>query len=238
MPDSTSKPIALVTGGAKRVGAAIVRELVRAGFEVAFTYNRSASHAAALVSSLDGKARSVQCDLAEPGSVDSIVGAIDAGRVSLVVNSASIYVPDSALDDAKSERMRRVNLDVPVAIVKRLAPSLRSNAGCVVNMVDILAERPMPTYSVYCSTKAALWNATLAMARQLAPSARAVGIAPGVVDWPDDMPQAERERYLSRVPLARAGTPEDVAQLVRFLACEGTYITGQVIRLDGGRSIL
>jgi pteridine reductase len=104
-------------------------------------------------------------------------------------------------------------------------------------MVDLLAERPWPEYLAYCASKAALWNLTLGLARELAPEVTVNGIAPGVVEWPDDYPEAERAKYLKRVPLARAGTPEDVANVVQFLVTGGQYVTGQVIRLDGGRSI-
>jgi pteridine reductase len=104
-------------------------------------------------------------------------------------------------------------------------------------MVDLLAERPWPAYLPYCASKAALWNLTLGLARTLAPDVTVNGIAPGVVEWPDDYPASEQEKYLKRVPLARAGTPEDVAATVRFLVTGGSYVTGQIIRLDGGRSI-
>jgi pteridine reductase len=104
-------------------------------------------------------------------------------------------------------------------------------------MVDLLAEKPWPEFLAYCASKAALANLTLGLAKELAPEVTVNGIAPGVVDWPDDYPEADRQKYLKRVPLGRAGTPEDVAHLVHYLATEGSYITGQIIRLDGGRSI-
>jgi len=122
-------------------------------------------------------------------------------------------------------------------LAQSLAPMLRAARGHVVNMIDLLVERPWPEYMAYCASKAALANLTLSLARELAPEVTVNGIAPGVVEWPEDYPQAEREKYLKRVPLARAGTPEDVANLVHFLCTEGSYITGQIIRLDGGRSI-
>jgi pteridine reductase len=125
----------------------------------------------------------------------------------------------------------------PLLLCQRFAATLRSTRGHVINMVDLLAERPWPTYLAYCASKAALKNLTLGLARELAPEVTVNGIAPGVVEWPADYPQAEREKYLQRVPLARAGTPQDVANLVHFLCTEGSYITGQIIRLDGGRSI-
>ena len=104
-------------------------------------------------------------------------------------------------------------------------------------MCDLLAERPWPQYLIYCASKAALANLTMGLARELAPQVTVNGIAPGVVEWPADYPEEERQKYLKRVPLARPGTPQDVANLVHFLVTEGSYITGQIIRLDGGRSI-
>jgi len=114
---------------------------------------------------------------------------------------------------------------------------LRATRGHVVNMVDLLAEKPWPEYLAYCASKAALMNLTLGLARELAPDVTVNGIAPGVVEWPDTYPEADRARYLKRVPLARAGTPQDVADAVAFLVTRGKYITGQILRLDGGRSI-
>jgi len=130
-----------------------------------------------------------------------------------------------------------VHVESPLLLCQSLAPMLRASRGHVINMVDLLAERPWPQYLAYCASKAGLWNLTLGLARALAPEVTVNGIAPGVVAWPDDMPEEDRQRYLKRVPLAREGTPQDVANLVYFLVTEGSYITGQVIRLDGGRSV-
>src|SRR5205807_1329425 len=114
---------------------------------------------------------------------------------------------------------------------------LRESRGHIVNMVDLLAERPWPKYLAYCASKAALWNLTLGLAREFAPDVTVNGIAPGVVEWPDDYPESEKQTYLKRVPLSRAGAPEDVADAVMFFARSANYVTGQILRLDGGRSI-
>jgi pteridine reductase len=114
---------------------------------------------------------------------------------------------------------------------------LRASKGHIINMVDLLAERPWPQYLPYCASKAALANLTLGLARALAPDVTVNGIAPGVVEWPHDYPLSEREKYLKRVPLARAGTPEDVAAALLFFVTSGSYVTGQILRLDGGRSL-
>jgi pteridine reductase len=160
--------------------------------------------------------------------------------VDLLINNASLFIPGDlvATDAAMFARMMAIHVESPVLLAKRFAPQLRAARGHVVNMVDLLAEKPWPQYLAYCTSKAALANATLSLARELAPEVTVNGIAPGVIEWPVVMPAEEREQYLKRVPLARPGTPDDAARLVRFLATEGTYITGQIIRLDGGRSIV
>jgi pteridine reductase len=134
-------------------------------------------------------------------------------------------------------RLMAIHYETPLLLAKAFAPTLRTTRGRIVNMVDLLAERPWPQYLAYCASKAALANLTLALARELAPDVTVNGIAPGVVAWPDDYPESERAKYLKRVPLARAGTPQDVAELVHFLCTGGAYMTGQILRLDGGRSI-
>ena len=237
--------VALVTGGAKRVGRAIVERLAGAGFDVAFTYLTSETDAADLRASLESEGRTalaIKADLTHAQrATDTIAGAFAArfSRLDVLVNSASLYEP-AALDTtdlALSRRMMAIHFESPLLLCQAFAPLLRSSKGHVVNMVDLLAERPWPQYVAYCASKAALWNLTLSLARELAPDVTANGIAPGVVEWPPDYPESEQQKYLKRVPLARAGTPQDVADTVHFLCTAGSYITGQIIRLDGGRSI-
>jgi len=237
--------VALVTGGAKRVGRAIVEHLADRGFDVAFTYYLSGTLADEIAHRYEnGPARVVRI----PGDLDdpeTFVPAVAAefqrhfNRLDLLVNNASAY-EESPLESVKLEDIRRFNavhVESPLLLCQAFAPMLRKSRGHVVNMVDLLAERPWPKYLAYCASKAGLWNLTLGLARALAPEVTVNGIAPGVVAWPDDYPEEEREKYLRRVPLGRAGEPEDVAKLVHFLATDGSYINGQIIRLDGGRSI-
>ncbi len=236
----TDRPIALVTGGAKRVGRAIVQRLTVGGFDVVFTYLSSRGDAEEL--SRQCHAQAIRADLTQPPeAVAQIVNAISpvAARVAVLVNSASIYEPASLeqTDLVLMRRMMAIHYESPLLLSRALAGSLRQTRGHIVNMIDLLAERPWPQYLAYSASKAALANLTLSLARELAPEVTVNGIAPGVVEWPADYPEAERQKYLQRVPLARAGTPQDVANLVYFLAAEGSYITGQVLRLDGGRSI-
>jgi len=245
IPAMPPRRVALVTGGAKRVGRAIVERLAGAGFDVAFTYLTSEADAAALRSKLESSgsnALAIKADLTHAHRATDTIAAAFAGRfdrLDVLVNSASLYEP-APLEETnltQSRRMMAVHFESPLLLCQAFAPLLRSSKGHVVNMVDLLAERPWPQYVAYCASKAALWNLTLSLARTLAPDVTVNGIAPGVVEWPPDYPESEREKYLKRVPLARAGTPQDVAETVHFLCTAGSYITGQIIRLDGGRSI-
>jgi pteridine reductase len=235
---ATTARVALVTGGAKRVGRAIVQRLADSGFQLAFTYNTSRAEAQELADLIGGRA--IEADLMRvEESVDRISKEFPYDRLDVLVNSASLYKP-SPLRDANLDLLRQfmaVHVEAPMLLCRAFEQSLRASRGHVINMCDLLAERPWPEFLGYCASKAALANLTLGLARELAPEVTVNGIAPGVVEWPPGYPLAEQEKYLKRVPLARAGTPQDVANLVHFLATEGSYITGQIIRLDGGRSI-
>ncbi|MDB5355823.1 MAG: dehydrogenase, short-chain alcohol dehydrogenase like protein [Phycisphaerales bacterium] len=237
--------VALVTGGAKRVGRAIVERLADAGFDIAFTYRGSKNEARALTDDLAARGRAaiaIQADFTQlPTAIDAVENEFRAafGRLDVLVNNASIYEPASlaATDLALMRRLWAVHAEAPLLLAQRFAADLRRSRGHIVNMVDLLAERPLPRYLAYCASKAALLNLTLGLARELAPEVTVNGIAPGTVEWPEGYPVSEQEKYLKRVPLGRTGTPNDVAETVLFLCTAGTYITGQIIRLDGGRSI-
>ncbi len=240
-----SSKVALITGAAKRVGREIALTLADEGFDIAFTYLNSEDDARSLLEEIAGKGRRasmIRADLTQPESAVELIHrdiAEKFGRLDLLVNNASLYLRGdlAASNAATAQKLHAIHVVAPLLLCQKFEVMLRENKGHVINMVDLLAERPWPEYLAYCASKAGLWNLTLGLARSLAPDVTVNGIAPGVVEWPDDYPQAEREKYLKRVPLARAGTPEDVAQVVRFLATEGKYITGQIVRLDGGRSI-
>lgn len=242
---SESRPVALVTGGAKRIGRAIVERLARDGYDVAFTYLSSDTEAKALVASLKAvgaRGKAIRADLTKPEKASAaIYRVVDEtfDRLDVLVNNASLYEP-SALADTGTEQIRRLNaihFESPLLLSKQFEQRLQAAKGHIVNMLDLLAERPWPAYLAYCASKAALWNLTLGLAQTLAPDVTVNGIAPGVVEWPPDYPETDREKYLKRVPLGRAGTPEDVAAAVRYFCGDGKYVTGQVLRLDGGRSI-
>jgi len=240
-----SAKVALVTGAAKRVGRTVALTLAAAGYDVAITYLTSRGDADAVVHEIQEHGRralAIRADLQRPEeAIDQIHTAFTKtfDRLDVLVNNASNY-KQMDLQQSRLPEMRQlwaIHVESPLLLCQRFEPMLRAAKGHVVNMVDLLAERPWPQYLPYCASKAGLWNLTLGLARALAPEVTVNGIAPGVVEWPPDYPAAEREKYLNRVPLARPGTPDDVASVVRFLVTDGAYITGQILRLDGGRSI-
>lgn len=240
-----NKPVALITGGSKRVGAAIAQRMASAGFDIAITYLSSSTEAEKLVGKIriaGAEAMAIRTDFNEPSECAATIShelLQKFGRLDLLVNNASMYRP-SALrdtDTATVTAMMNVHFITPMLLCRDFEKTLRENRGSVVNMLDATAEKPNGKYLAYTASKAALANLTLALARDLAPEVCVNGIAPGVVEWPPDFPLAEQEAYLQRVPLKRAGTPGDVAELVAFLATKGKYITGQILKLDGGRSI-
>jgi pteridine reductase len=232
------RPLALVTGAARRVGRCIAQALADAGYDVAFTFNTGAGPAQELVDQLqtqDKTALAIEADLTNPAAAvaqiqKSIMNRF--GRLDALVNNASIYEPGDSFS-----KMWPIHVDSPLLLCRAFEKPLRAARGHVVNMLDLQAERPHPSYAAYCASKAALWNLTLSLARDLAPDVTVNGIAPGVVEWPDDYPQIEREKYLRRVPLGRAGTLQDVANAVVFFCTRADYVTGQILRLDGGRSL-
>jgi NAD(P)-dependent dehydrogenase (short-subunit alcohol dehydrogenase family) len=238
--------VALVTGGARRVGRAIAMELGLAGASVAIHYRASDKDADAVAAdlALEGAyARSFAADLADGAACKNLVEAVVGwkGRLDIVVNNAAVFprVPflggdDTAWESAWAEALD-VNVLAPARIVRAAAPALAaSGTGVVVNMIDIAAQQAWPAYTAYGSSKAALAWLTRTLAVALAPKVRVCGIAPGIAEFPDDMSAEIRERLVAKVPLARAGSPEAIARAVRFLV-EHDYITGTILPVDGGR---
>jgi pteridine reductase len=246
MDESLSGKAALITGGARRVGAAIARRLHAAGANVLLHYRDSEADAAKLEAELNAlrakSAARVKAELLAPIAPRALIAAArDAfGRLDLLVNNASSFFPVEVgeIEASHWEELVGSNLRAPLFICQEAAPELAKNEGAIVNIVDIHAERPLKGYAVYSIAKAGLAALTRSLALELAPRVRVNGVAPGAIAWPDDgqFPQAERERILATTPLARLGSPEDIAQAVHFLAC-APYVTGQVVAVDGGRSI-
>ncbi len=247
------RPLACVTGGARRVGRAIALELARRGCDLTVTFRESEEEAASLVTVAGGLGAHVRLDRVDLADVEAVedygamLSAAEQG-VDILVHNASIYraTPLATLTPDDALEMYRVNALAPLVLTQRLAETLgRSElkgGGAVVAMADIHAMGlPRSSFSAYAMSKAALVEMVRSLARELAPRVRVNGVAPGVVAWPEEGYESEegaQAAYLKRVPLGRAGTPEDAAGAVAWLALEAAYVTGQVIRLDGGRSLL
>ncbi len=249
---SGSRPVALVTGGARRVGRATCLALAKAGCDIVLTYHASRDEAMALAEELRAAGVSAvthEVNLLDLGAVEMFAGflADSLPRLDVLVHNASVYAPTPMHDLAIQEALQQVSINAvaPLILTARLAPLLRESerpgGGSVVAMVDILAiGKPRRDFVAYSMSKAALAEMVRSSARDLAPNVRVNGVAPGVVAWPDAGAEATpeaQERYLRRVPLGRSGTPEEAAEVVRWLALDATYVTGEIIRVDGGRSI-
>lgn len=242
----SNRPVALITGGAKRIGAAIARRMAKEGFDIVITYLSSGNAAEELMREIEasgGRMIVFGGDVKNADKwIDEIVGQVECefGRLDLLVNNASIYRPSNLAntDEKIVQEMMAVHFYGPLVICRGFEKMLRKSRGAIVNMVDATVEKPGGNYLAYSASKAALANLTLALAKEFAPDVTVNGIAPGVVEWPADFPEKQKEEYLKRVPLNRSGTPEDVAELAAFLATNGKYITGQILKLDGGRSIV
>jgi pteridine reductase len=236
----------LITGGARRVGAAITRRLHAAGASVLVHYRDSDGDAAKLVAELNGvrpkSAAMVKAELLAPIAPRALLSAAleSFGRLDLLVNNASAFFPVAlgAIEASHWEELVGSNLRAPLFIAQQAAAELAKHEGAIVNIVDIHAERPLKGYPVYSIAKAGLAAMTRSLALELAPRVRVNGVAPGAIAWPEDgqFDPAERERVVATTPLGRTGTPEDIAQAVHFLAC-APYVTGQILAVDGGRSI-
>lgn len=245
-----------MTGAGRRVGRAVAVELAREGFDLLLTWRErdhssraaidetvGAAHAAARQAMRDIAVELHEVELSDAGGVSTLCGRVAAlSRVDAIVHNASSYGPTplGTITDDQAMAHYRVNALAPLLITQAAAAPLRrstlGHGGAVVCFSDIhVLGRPRRNFAAYAMSKAALTQMVEVLARELAPSVRVNAIAPGVVAWPDDTPEAERHAYEERIPLARAGTPEEAAALVRWLVLEAGYITGEVIRLDGGR---
>jgi len=238
----------LVTGGAKRVGAAIVRRLHAAGANVAIHFRSSRDEAFALRDALnalrEGSALCVQADLLKmddlPRMVDEVVQHF--GQLDVLVNNASSFyaTPLAGIDATQWDDLLGTNLKAPLFLAQAVAAELRRRHGCIVNIVDIHAERPMQGHLLYSAAKAGLVALTKGLAQELAPQVRVNAVAPGVIVWPEGeawQDEAARRKIVAHTLLKREGSPEDIAKTVQFLSADAPYITGQVISVDGGRSI-
>jgi pteridine reductase len=238
--------VALVTGAARRIGAAIARRLHAAGASVVIHYRGAEAEAAKLEAELNaaraGSALKLKAELLAPIAPRALVGgAVDRfGRLDLLVNNASAFYPTAlgGIEPAHWDDLVGSNLKAPMFLSQEAAPRLAKAHGAIVNVVDIHAERPLAGYAVYSIAKAGLAALTRSLALELAPAVRVNGVAPGAIAWPEDgqFDPAERSRIVATTPLGRIGSPEDIAQAVEFLAC-APFVTGQILAVDGGRSL-
>ncbi len=246
MAEPSSTPVALVTGGARRIGAAIVRCLHQNGIRVAVHCRSSVGEAQKLVESLNAKrpdsARVFRLDLAHvhkhPELIESC--ADHFGRLDYLVNNASTFYPTRlpAVTESDWDDLIGINLKAPLFLSQSASRHLRAATGAIVNIVDIYGERPLAGYAVYSAAKAGLIMLTRALAVELAPDVRVNAVAPGAILWPERRGgDGERDAVIARTALNRTGEPDEVASAVHFLAREATYTTGEIFYVDGGRSL-
>lgn len=247
MGNEADKPgVALVTGGARRIGAEIARRLHADGMNVAVHYRTSREDARALCDSLNAvrpdSAWAFPTDLRDAASMDKLVAAVISqfARLDVLVNNASSYfaTPLGDIDETTFEELVGTNLKAPLMLSQAAAPHLRPVRGCIVNIADIYGMSPIEDHAVYCAAKAGLIMATRALAVDLAPDVRVNAVAPGAILWPEaPADEAARADVLARIPMARTGAPVDIAEAVAYLVRDAHYVTGQVIKVDGGRAI-
>lgn len=237
---------ALITGGARRVGAALCRMLHAAGANVVLHHHRSAGEARVLAAELNGRRGEsvvlVHADLLDVGSFDALVKAAvqPFGQLDVLVNNASTFYPTpiGEVTERHWNDLLGTNLKAPLFLSQAAAPALRLTRGLILNLADIHGMRPLRRYTTYCVAKAGLIMLTKSLARELGPSVRVNAIAPGPVMWPEDgTDRALQKKIIERTLLKRSGSPEDVARAALFFCAEAPYVTGQILAVDGGRSV-
>ncbi|HLU05933.1 MAG TPA: pteridine reductase [Woeseiaceae bacterium] len=238
--------VALVSGGARRIGAAIARRLHEAGATVAIHHRGSADEAHRLRDMLNTRrnnsAEIFEADLARaerlPALIESVVDW--AGTLDILVNNASSFYPTplGSVTEAQWDDLVGTNLKAPMFLSQAAWPHLRRQGGSIVNLVDVHARRPLRDHAVYGSAKAGLEMLTRSLAKDMAPDVRVNGVAPGAILWPErGMNEVVKRKIIEQIPLKRSGLPDDIAGCVLYLVRDAAYVTGQVIAVDGGRSI-
>jgi pteridine reductase len=248
MAEGLKGKVALITGGARRVGASICRRLHGCGVDLFVHYRSAAIEARALQAELNARRVNslalAQADLLKVSASAELVKAAvkEFGRLDVLINNASSFYPTVVGEIAEKEwdDLIGTNLKAPLFLSQAAAPELRKTHGCIVNIIDIHAELPMKNHAVYNAAKGGLLALTRALARDLAPEIRVNGIAPGTILWPEDeawRDEVARQRIINQTALKRVGEPDDIAATVQFLVADAPYVTGQIITVDGGRSI-
>lgn len=238
--------VALITGGVTRIGAAIAETLHREGFNLALHYLSSCREARTLKARLEvqrlDSVRLFSADLRETKAAVRLMEEAAAawGRLDVLVNNASVFYPTPIGEVAEEhwDELFAVNLKAPFFLSQAAFPKLERHRGCIVNLIDIYACRPRAGYPVYSVSKAGLYALTRTLAKEMAPSVRVNGVAPGAILWPNSaMSEEEKEVILASIPLRRLGQVDDIARAVRYFVCDAPYVTGQILAVDGGRSL-
>lgn len=246
---NTIPPVALITGGARRIGAEIAQQLHQAGFNLVLHYRHSVDEAEALASVLNSQrpasVKILAADLLDITAVEELAKQAQAcwGRIDALINNASSFYPTpigKVTEDIWNDLLGS-NLKAPFFLAQALAKELTKTCGSIINIADIHAERPLQDHSVYCIAKAGNLMLTKTLARELAPQIRVNGIAPGAILWPEQamtMNEEVQQEILTKIPLQTRGSAADIARTVVFLVTQAPYITGQILAVDGGRSIV
>jgi pteridine reductase len=241
----TENKVALITGGSHRIGAATARTLHNAGMNIVLHYLSSRDPAQKLQQELNTQRENsvvlVQADLLSEKALPALVNEAQQawGRLDVLINNASTFyrTPVPQATSSNWDDLFGTNAKAPFFLSQAAAPYLKINKGCIINMVDIHAERPLKEHTIYCMAKASLAMMTKSLARELGPEIRVNGVAPGAILWPEELDDVTKQRILSRTFLKRKGDADDIAKTILFLSEDAAYITGQIISVCGGRSL-
>ena len=245
--NSLEGKVAVITGGARRIGASIARTLHHEGMKLVIHYHESADAARKLQAELhhhrSDSVLLVGTDLLDQAKLEKLVSqaTTEFGQLDVLVNNASSFYPTpiGQTTDKQWGELIGVNLKAPYFLSQAAAGALTESNGCIINLVDIYAERPLKNYPVYNVAKAGLIGLTRTLARELGPEVRVNAVSPGAILWPEgDVDEIAQQRLISRTPLKRSGNPTDIAQTVLFLVRDAEFLTGQIVNVDGGRSIV
>lgn len=235
----------LITGAARRIGAAVARDLHQRGMDVVIHYHRSTNEARALAQDLNSQrpesASLVQADLNDAAAASQVIDAAVGffGRLDVLINNASSFYPTPAREASLQQwdELFNTNLKAPFFLAQSAYTHLCATSGCIINITDIYAQRPLKGYPLYSTAKAGLVMLTMALAREFGPEVRVNAVSPGSILWPEHMGEATKDKILSRTVMKRGGEPKDIAEALNYLINNAPYTTGQVLVLDGGRSL-
>ena len=244
---SLQDKVALITGGSRRIGASTARKLHSEGMRLVIHYRNGADHAESLRAELCEKRPDsvilIRGDLTEIAKVKNLVRqcASELGQLDVLINNASVFYPTpvkSATED-QWQTIMDTNLKAPFFLAQAAAPYLKKSNGCIVNICDIYVHRPLSEHPIYVASKAGLLSLTKSLAQDLGPEIRVNAIAPGAILWPEQgMDEVSKQRMISRTPLKQVGSPDDIANTICFLVRDAGFITGQIINVDGGRTVV